>query len=75
MGKTVHFSFSSTNYEGTEAKETFTFEKLGIDEDMDDKALILEMERIFHAWVWDKLNISYSIVTGEENAVGSDDIQ
>ncbi|WP_342598259.1 hypothetical protein MHB48_11780 [Psychrobacillus sp. FSL H8-0483] len=75
MGKTVNFSFSSTNYEGTEAKEAFTFEKLGIDDDMDDKALIIEMERIFHAWVWDKLNISYSIVINEENALGSDDIQ
>jgi hypothetical protein len=35
MGKTVTFSFSSTNYEGTEATETFTFEKLGIDEDLE----------------------------------------
>ncbi|WP_342598089.1 hypothetical protein MHB48_10750 [Psychrobacillus sp. FSL H8-0483] len=75
MGKTVNFSFSSTNYEGIEAKETFTLEKLGIDEDMDDKALIIEIERIFHAWVWNKLNISYSIVIDEENALGSDDIQ
>jgi len=39
MDKTVTFSFSSTKYEGTEATETFTFEKLGINEDMDDEAL------------------------------------
>lgn len=75
MRKTVRFSFRSTNYEGTEAIETFTFEKLGIDENMDEKALIIELDRIFHSWVWDKLNISYSIVAGEENALGTNDIQ
>ncbi|UOE56048.1 hypothetical protein LIT38_03335 [Bacillus sp. CMF12] len=66
MGRTVTFSFSSTQYEGAEATETFTFEKLGIDENMDDNALEKELEEIFQAWVWDKLNISYSIVTTKE---------
>lgn len=75
MEKAVTFSFSSTNYEGTKATETFTFEKLGIDEDMDDKALKIEIDRLFHAWVWDKLNISYSIIINEENAHDLDDIQ
>ncbi|MGA3603085.1 hypothetical protein [Lysinibacillus agricola] len=75
MGKTVTFSFSSTKYKGTDATETFTFENLGINEDMDDKALKIEIDRIFHAWVWDKLNISYSIVIDEVNSHGSDDIQ
>lgn len=75
MGKTVTFSFSSTKYEGTEATETFTFEKLNIDEDMDDEALKKVIDEIFQAWVWDKLNISYSIVITEKNAHSTDDIQ
>ncbi|TKC20044.1 hypothetical protein [Robertmurraya kyonggiensis] len=62
MDKTVTFSFSSKKYEGTEAKETFTFKELGIDEDLDDAVLKTEINRIFQAWAWDKLNISYSIV-------------
>ncbi|UPW81447.1 hypothetical protein [Lysinibacillus sp. Ag94] len=62
MDKTVTFSFSSTKYEGTEVTETFTFKELGIDDDLDDKALKIEIDRIFQAWVWDKLNISFSIV-------------
>jgi hypothetical protein len=36
MSKTVTFSFI-TKYEGSSEKETFTFEKLGIDDDMGDK--------------------------------------
>ncbi|WP_264740571.1 hypothetical protein [Cytobacillus firmus] len=39
MGRTVTFSFSSAQYKGAEATDTFTFEKLGIDENMDDNAL------------------------------------
>lgn len=75
MGKTVTFSFSSTKYEGTEARETFTFKELGIDKDLDDEALKIEIDRIFQAWVWDKLNISYSIVIDGEKAHSTDDIQ
>ncbi|MFT8322787.1 MAG: hypothetical protein ABF649_18095 [Bacillus sp. (in: firmicutes)] len=56
MGKKITFSFSSAKYEGVEAKETFTFEKLGIDEDMvDDKAFKKRIDEIFQAWVWGKL--------------------
>jgi len=66
MGKTVTFSFSSTNYEGAAATETFTFEKLGIDEDMDNKAIDKELDRFYQAWVWDKFNISGSMVITEE---------
>ena len=70
MGKTVTFSFSSTKYEGIEATETFTFEKLGIDEDnINDKALKKALDDIFQAWVWDKLNISYSIVVDEDKHI------
>ncbi|MEH7178292.1 hypothetical protein [Neobacillus vireti] len=64
MDRTVTFSFSSTKYEGTEATETFAFKELGIDENLDDEALKIEIDRVFQAWVWDKLNISYSIVIG-----------
>ena len=66
LDKTVTFSFSSTKYEGTEARETFTFKEIGINEDLDDEALKVEINRIFQAWVWDKLNISYSIVINED---------
>ena len=66
LDKTVTFSFNSTKYEGTEATETFNFKELGFDEDLDDKALKKEIDRIFQAWVWDKLNISYSIVINED---------
>lgn len=54
MVKTVTFSVG-TKYEGSSETETFTFEKLGIDEDMDDAEVKKE---IFQAWVWDNLNIS-----------------
>lgn len=66
LDKTVTFSFSSTKYEGTEAKETFNFNELGIDENLDDEALKKEIDRIFQSWVWDKLNISFSIVINED---------
>lgn len=66
MDRTVTFSFRSNQYEGTEATETFTFSKLGIDENIDDNSLEKELEGIFQAWVWDKLNISYSIVAAHE---------
>jgi hypothetical protein len=56
--------YSSTKYEGTEATETFTLKELGIVEDLDDEALKIEIDRIYQAWVRDKLNISYSIVIG-----------
>lgn len=68
MAKTVTFSFYSTKYEGTGATETFTFEKLGINEGMDDKALQKVKDEFLHAWVWDNLNISYSIVINEDTS-------
>lgn len=72
MDKTVTFSFRSTKYEGTEARETFNFKELGIDEDLDDEALKKEIDRIFEAWVWDKLNISFSIVISEDKHDSTD---
>lgn len=68
MKKTVTFSFNSTQFEGTEATETFTLEELGINEKMDDKALKECLNKIFQAWVWDKLNISHSIVISEDKS-------
>jgi hypothetical protein len=37
MSKTVTFSFNSSNYEGTEATETFSFKQLGLDENMENE--------------------------------------
>lgn len=47
VDKTITFSFNSNNYEGIEATETFTFEKLGIDENMDDEAFKIEIDKFF----------------------------
>ncbi|MBD7984306.1 hypothetical protein H9649_06930 [Sporosarcina sp. Sa2YVA2] len=63
MVKTITFSFTSHVFEGTGATETFTFEELKIDEKLNERELALEVHRIFEAWVWRKLNISYSIIT------------
>ncbi|WP_224773292.1 hypothetical protein [Metabacillus idriensis] len=72
LGKTVTFSVG-TKYEDSKQTETFTFEKLGIDEDMDETKLKKVIDDIFQAWVWDKLNISYSIVIYGEDALGIGD--
>lgn len=63
MAKTITFSFSSAEFKGTEATETFTFEELNIDEKMDMQAFEKEVHRLFEVWVWHKLNISSSIIT------------
>lgn len=63
--KTVTFSFTSSTFEGTEARETFTFEELEIDESLDEKELRVELDRIYQAWIWDKINVSGSIVIDE----------
>lgn len=67
MARNVTFTFKSTKYQGTEATETFTFKQLEIDEDINDAALKKEIDKKFQAWVWNKFNISYSIVIGEED--------
>ena len=67
--KTITFSFASNEFEGTEATETFTFDKLDIDENMDEKELKIELDRIYQAWVWHKLNISSSIVIEEQSTL------
>lgn len=65
MVKTVTFSVG-TKYEGSSETETFTFEKLGIDEDMNDTEVKKGIDEIFQAWVWDKLNISEYSYFGEK---------
>ncbi|ARD49633.1 hypothetical protein SporoP37_05255 [Sporosarcina sp. P37] len=65
MVKTITFSFTSSAFAGTEAKETFTFDELEIDESLDEKELEIEINRIYKAWIWDKLNVSGSIVIDE----------
>lgn len=56
-------------YEDIKMTEIFTFEELGIKKNTDEKALEKEMEDIFQARVWKKLNISYSIVIDESDTV------
>ncbi|MGE7543668.1 hypothetical protein [Sporosarcina sp. FSL K6-3508] len=68
MVKTVTFSFNSSEYDGTEVTETFTFEELEIDEKIDRRLLEKELEQIFQAWVWHKLNISCSIIMDKSDA-------
>lgn len=68
MVKTITFSFESTEYDGVEATEAFTLEKLGIEEGLDEETLQIELNRIFEAWVWQKLNISSSIIVEGLNA-------
>ncbi|MEY8742040.1 hypothetical protein AB9M62_21430 [Bacillales bacterium AN1005] len=75
MNKTVTFSFSSTKYQGAETTETFTFKELDIDENLDNQALKIEINRTFQAWVWEKLNISSSIVINETSADSTNYIQ
>lgn len=65
MVKTITFSFTSADFKGTEATETFTFEELDLDENMDEKKLGTEIDRIYQAWVWRRLNISSYIVIEE----------
>lgn len=73
MGKIVTFSFD-TKYEGSGRKERFTFEKLGIDENMDDQAVGIALDKLFHAWVWNEFNISGSIIVEEDKPTYDDDI-
>ncbi|KEZ47215.1 hypothetical protein [Metabacillus indicus] len=65
MDKTVTFSFASSNYVGIEATETFSLKELGIDGELNDENLKIEIDKLFQAWVWDKINISYSIVISD----------
>lgn len=61
MERTVTFSVG-TKYNHPKETETFTFEQLGIDESVSEEEMKEAIERIFQAWMWDKLNISFSIV-------------
>jgi hypothetical protein len=61
MAKTATFSFD-TKYIDSRTSETFTFEELGVAEDLSGEAEKKILDDLFHAWVWDKLNISFSIV-------------
>ncbi len=60
MNKTITFMVD-TKYEDR-IQETFTFEELGIDENMHTEEVKKEIDKIFESWVCDRLNISYSIV-------------
>lgn len=67
LAKTIVLSFTSSTFEGTEAREIFTFEELGIDENLNKKELGIELDRLHQAWIWDKLNVSGSIVIDESD--------
>lgn len=56
MGKTVTISVS-TKY----VKETVTLQELGIDENMDDKAIKKAVEEYFRDWLWNNVSFSYII--------------
>lgn len=60
MNKTVTFTVD-TKYEDR-IQETFTFEELGIDENMHTEEVKKKIDKIFEAWVTSRLNISYSII-------------
>ncbi|RIW28953.1 hypothetical protein D3H55_20525 [Bacillus salacetis] len=66
MGRTVTFAFQSMNFDGTEASETFTLEELGIDGELADGELKKNIDQVFHAWLCDKLNITFSVVMEEQ---------
>ncbi|WOV83276.1 hypothetical protein PGH26_10095 [Sporosarcina jeotgali] len=63
--KSVTFSFTNRTFAGTEAREKFTFEELEIDESLDEEDLGVELDRIYQTWIWDKINVSGSIVIDE----------
>jgi len=60
VNKTVTFAVD-TKYKDR-IQETFTFEELGIDEHMHKDEIKKKIDKIFEAWVIDRLNISYSII-------------
>ena len=60
--KTITFSFNSNKYEEISEEETFTFDELNIDKNLSEETLEKYLERLHQIWVWNKLNISYSIV-------------
>ena len=56
MGKTVTISVSTKYF-----KETVTLQELGIDENMDDKAIKKAVEEYFRDWLWNNASFSYII--------------
>ncbi|WP_431030189.1 hypothetical protein [Lysinibacillus sp. LZ02] len=65
MSKTVTFAVN-TKYEDR-IEETFTFEQLGLDENIPIETVEREVDGIFKAWVSHQLNISYSIIIDTDN--------
>ncbi|MFB7159697.1 MULTISPECIES: hypothetical protein [unclassified Lysinibacillus] len=56
MSKTVTFSVSTK-----QVKEAVTLQELGIDEEMDDKAIKKAVEEFFRDWLWNNVSFSYII--------------
>ena len=60
MPKKVTFSVS-TGYVGSERKETYSLEELGIDESLEGAELEKELEAEYEDWIWNNINSSFWI--------------
>ncbi|WBF58533.1 hypothetical protein HXV90_04755 [Lysinibacillus sp. JK80] len=52
--------------ETTQIQETFSFEQLGINEQLPSDEIKKQMDHLFKNWVCDRLNLSSSIVLEED---------
>ena len=64
VSKLITFTFN-TKYTD-QIQETFSFEQLGINEQLPSDEIKKQIDHLFKNWVCDRLNLSYSIVV-EEN--------
>lgn len=52
--------------ETTQIQETFSFEQLGINEQLPSDEIKKQIDHLFKNWVCDRLNVSSSIVLEED---------
>lgn len=52
--------------ETTQIQETFSFEQLGINEQLPSDKIKKQMDHLFKNWVCDRLNLSSNIVVEED---------
>ncbi|MEY2355871.1 hypothetical protein [Lysinibacillus capsici] len=52
--------------ETTQIQETFSFEQLGMNEQLPSDEIKKQMDHLFKNWVCDRLNLSSSIVLEED---------
>lgn len=65
MSKIITFAFNTKYKE--QIQETFSFEQLGINEQLPSDEMKKQIDQLFENWVCDRLNLSYSIVIEEED--------